>query len=47
MTVQDLTDYLSSASNKIQDERKKEHDKRRIERAEDMEKLKVMLSFPP
>ena len=47
MTLQDLKDYMSSASNEIQDERKKEHGKRKIERAENMEKLKMMLSLPP
>ena len=29
MTLQDLKDYMSSASNEIQDQRKKEHDKRK------------------
>ena len=47
MTLQDLKDYMSSARNEIQDERKKEYDQRRIEHAEDMEKRKLTLSLPP
>ena len=47
MTMQELKDFMSSASNQIQDERKKEYDRRRIERPEDMEKLELMISLPP
>ena len=47
MTLQDLKEYMSSASNEIEDKRKKEQNKRKTERAEDLEKLKIMLSLPP
>ena len=51
MTLQDLKNYMSSASKAMEGERKneleKEMDKRKKEREEDIENLKVMLGLPP
>ena len=51
MTLQDLKNYMSSASKAMEGERKneleKDMDKRKKEREEDIENLKVMLGLPP
>ena len=51
MTMQDLKNFMSSATNEIEEKRKKETkedmEKRKKERSEDLEKLKVMMGLPP